>query len=163
MRPAGHVNAVKALGFVLLTEGVWVVGGSVLAVGSAEWWPMVDGPLRWLGIAVIASGGWLSYAADRALIGLGGGTPLLRWPPQRLVTSGPYARVRHPQAIGLVLVTIGTALLIDDPAVWFLPVLAAVYEVVALLPAEAKQLTDRFGDEYIDYVAAVPGWVPLLR
>lgn len=81
---------------------------------------------------------------------------------RKLVTGGPYKWSRHPlylaegvAAIGLVLPAIG---------IWGLPVLVAFFVAQYLrLVAEEKILTGAFGQEYTDYAARVPRYLPGLR
>lgn len=76
-----------------------------------------------------------------------------------LATTGPYARVRHPQYGGFVLVMLG--LLFQWPtlvtAVMF-PILVAAY--VRLARAEERSALAEFGGAYRSYMIAVPGFIP---
>ena len=78
-----------------------------------------------------------------------------------LATTGPYARVRHPQYVGFVLIMFG--FLLQWPtlltAVMF-PILVTMY--VRLARREEREALAEFGDEYARYMAAVPGFVPHL-
>lgn len=67
-----------------------------------------------------------------------------------LVTEGVYARIRHPQYLGLLVITI--AFLIQWPtiltvAMW--PVLLVMY--YRLAKREESELLKRFGEEYLKY------------
>jgi len=82
-------------------------------------------------------------------------------PPTRLVTSGPYALMRHPLALANLLTGVGVALIAESAlALVALPAgLIAMYRVTT--PLEDAWLTERFGATYIDYCARVPA-VPRL-
>ena len=76
-----------------------------------------------------------------------------------LVTSGVYARMRHPQYAGLFLVTVG--MLIQWPtlltlAMW--PILMIAY--FRLSKREERAMLDRFGGEYEQYRNIVPAFFP---
>jgi protein-S-isoprenylcysteine O-methyltransferase Ste14 len=76
-----------------------------------------------------------------------------------LVTDGLYARVRHPQYLGLFMII--TALLLQWPTLITLlmaPVLFLAYRRVAA--REERVLTERFGQQYVEYRAWVPAFVP---
>lgn len=78
-----------------------------------------------------------------------------------LVTGGLYARVRHPQYLGLFLIII--ALLLQWPTLITLlmaPVLFMAYRRVAR--REERVLIARFGEQYAEYRARVPAFVPRL-
>jgi protein-S-isoprenylcysteine O-methyltransferase Ste14 len=80
----------------------------------------------------------------------------------RLATSGPYARVRHPQYVGFILIMLG--FLFQWPTLLtlvMLPVLVWMY--VRLARREEGDALAQFGDEYVRYAARIPGFVPRLR
>ncbi|MGQ0526000.1 MAG: methyltransferase family protein [Betaproteobacteria bacterium] len=79
-----------------------------------------------------------------------------------LATTGPYARVRHPQYAGFVLIMSG--FLLQWPTLLTLvmfPVLVWMY--VRLSPAEEAQARRTFGIQYERYAECVPRFVPRLR
>lgn len=79
----------------------------------------------------------------------------------KLATSGAYARVRHPQYVGFVLVM--TGFLLQWPTILTLlmyPVL--VYMYVRLARREEADTRRAFGAEYDRYAATVPAFFPRL-
>jgi protein-S-isoprenylcysteine O-methyltransferase Ste14 len=102
---------------------------------------------------------------------LGGGFLVLAaaWPvlldaqrAGRLATSGPYAKIRHPQYAGFMLIMLG--FLLQWPTVLTLlmfPVLVAMY--ARLARQEEREAMAAFGAAYTRYAAAVPAFVPRLR
>ena len=79
-----------------------------------------------------------------------------------IVTTGLNARTRNPMYMGLTLIYLGLVLTIN--AVWALvglPVLV-LYLHFGVIRREERYLEDRFGDEYMDYKASVPRWIPQL-
>jgi protein-S-isoprenylcysteine O-methyltransferase Ste14 len=80
----------------------------------------------------------------------------------RLAVNGPYARIRHPQYAGFVLVMLG--FLVQWPTLLTLsmfPVLVWMY--VRLAREEERDALARFGADYADYARHVPPFVPRLR
>ena len=77
----------------------------------------------------------------------------------KLVTDGLYARVRHPQYLGLIVIVI--AFLIMWPTiltVLLAPFLIAGY--VLLAREEDRDLEEKFGDDFKHYRDTVPAFVP---
>jgi protein-S-isoprenylcysteine O-methyltransferase Ste14 len=79
----------------------------------------------------------------------------------RLALTGIYARIRHPQYVGFVLVMFG--FLLQWPTLLTLamfPMLVFMY--VRLARAEEREAIRDFGDRYRSYMAEVPGFIPRL-
>lgn len=77
----------------------------------------------------------------------------------RLATSGPYARVRHPQYVGFVAVMLG--FLLQWPTLLTLamfPVLVWMYARLSRL--EEREVRAAFGEDYDAYAAVVPAFIP---
>ena len=75
--------------------------------------------------------------------------------PGKLITSGPYSKVRHPGYSGLVLIYFGFAL--GFAVVWMLfP--AVIFTILTCLTAikEEEFLKERFGKAYEEYTRRVP-------
>jgi protein-S-isoprenylcysteine O-methyltransferase Ste14 len=76
-----------------------------------------------------------------------------------LVTDGIYKWVRHPQYVGLFLVSVG--LLIQWPTIATLaswPILMGVY--YRLAKREEREMEMRFGENYVSYRKRIPGFFP---
>ena len=104
-----------------------------------------------LSFIFLGGGFWLLSAAWRIL-----------YPAQRvhrLATSGPYARLRHPQYVGFVLIMLG--FLVQWPTLVTLvmfPILVNIY--VLLAKREERDAEAEFGDEYRRYAATTPAFFP---
>jgi len=80
---------------------------------------------------------------------------------RQLATTGPYARIRHPQYAAFVLIMFG--FLLQWPTLLTLamfPVLVFMYVRLAL--AEEREVREAFGAEYERYAARTPRFVPRL-
>ena len=80
----------------------------------------------------------------------------------RLVTTGIYGHVRHPQYLGFLVLTLGINVLwvtISTLLLW--PILAVLY--YRLAKEEEKKMEEQFGEEYRKYKNTVPMFMPHLR
>lgn len=80
----------------------------------------------------------------------------------QLVTTGIYGRVRHPQYLGFLLLTLGMNILwvtISTFLLW--PILAVLY--YRLAKKEDKELEASFGEEYRNYKRVVPLLIPRIK
>lgn len=82
--------------------------------------------------------------------------------PQKLLTEGVYARVRHPRYFEFSLGGLGAALVSNYPAA-YLAVFFTIAGLAALVPFEERELEARFGDEFREYRRRVPAILPRLR
>lgn len=76
-----------------------------------------------------------------------------------LAVTGPYARIRHPQYAGFVLIMLG--FLLQWPTVLtvpMFPVLVAMY--IRLARNEEREMAAKFGEEYRRYAAETPAFFP---
>jgi protein-S-isoprenylcysteine O-methyltransferase Ste14 len=110
-------------------------------------------PFHLASYVFIVGGFWLIAAAWRVLLAaMRDGT---------VATAGPYARVRHPQYLGFILVMVG--FLLQWPtlatAVMF-PVLVLVY--ARLARREEREVREQFGEAYNTYAARTPPFIPRL-
>jgi len=92
----------------------------------------------------------------------GRGTPAPVAPTEELVVGGLYRFVRNPMYVAVASVIAGQALVFRSPgvALWLGVFLAAVVSFVK--GYEEPQLTEQFGESYVRYRRAVPGWWPRL-
>jgi protein-S-isoprenylcysteine O-methyltransferase Ste14 len=76
-----------------------------------------------------------------------------------LAITGPYAKVRHPQYDGFVLIMIGFLLQWPTiPTLVMFPVLLLIY--TRLAKAEEREVRTRFGDTWAVYAASTPAFLP---
>lgn len=100
-----------------------------------------------VGFILIASAWKILYAAQQR---------------HQLAVKGLYARVRHPQYDGFVLIMLG--FLLQWPTILTLlmfPVLVWMYTRLAL--QEEREMHHEFGEDYLCYTARTPAFIPHLR
>jgi protein-S-isoprenylcysteine O-methyltransferase Ste14 len=102
----------------------------------------------------IIGGFWLIWASwDVLFAAVQAGT---------LATSGPYARIRHPQYAGFVLIMVGFLLQWPTLATLVMfPILLVVYRRLAI--REEREVAARFGEEWERYARETPRFVPRLQ
>ena len=77
----------------------------------------------------------------------------------RLAMDGPYARIRHPQYVGFVLIMLGFLLQwVTLVTLVIFPIL--VYMYLRLARSEERDAEARFGEQYRQYAARTPAFVP---
>lgn len=76
-----------------------------------------------------------------------------------IATTGPYARIRHPQYMGFITIMLG--FLLQWPTIITLvmfPVLVVMFARLALW--EEKEMTKKFGEAYEKYKSRTPAFIP---
>lgn len=79
----------------------------------------------------------------------------------RLVLAGPFRLVRHPQALGLLLMLGGAGLVAHNARAWLATVLAAALVITKTL-GDDRALAREWGEAYARYRRAVPLLLPRL-
>ena len=138
-----------------LLAGAWLVTILPLVWLAAHFLSFADYPLRpipyALGLLFLASGLWLFYRSH-ADLGTNWSITLQVRENHRLVTSGVYARVRHPMYSALFLLAAAQALVLPN---WIAgPAYLAGFGLLYVLRvnAEERMMRDRFGAEYEAYM-----------
>lgn len=79
-----------------------------------------------------------------------------------LVTGGIYRYIRHPQYLGIILVTSGLLIRwITIPTAVMWPILAYLY--YRLAKREEKEMEATFGEAYSEYKRRVPMLIPFIK
>lgn len=119
-------------------------------------------PVRLLGVVLLLAGTAVLVHAFARFVVEGLGTPAPAAPTARLVVGGLYRYVRNPMYLAVIATIVGQALLLWRPVLVGYALLVTVTMVAFVLGYEQPALTNRFGDEYVTYRRAVPGWWPRL-
>lgn len=144
-------SAWVAVQFVIMLA---LLGAAPLWSGQ---WPGKVAPA--IGTALVLVGAWLGIAGVRVL-GMNR-TPFPEPKPgSQLITTGIYARVRHPLYASVIAIGFGWALLWRSGPALALAVAQAVF-FYAKARFEERLLRERF-DEYADYARRVPRLLPRL-
>ena len=112
--------------------------------------------------------GWLPLLAGTALMfwcwydfaTRGKGTPAPYDAPRRLVVSGPFRVVRNPMYVAGVAILFGMAIVTGAPALLLYALAFWLFTATFVLIYEQPTLRRKFGDEYAEYCARVPAWIP---
>lgn len=133
----------------------------VLAIGigwaCADWGNIRLGWLNQaLGPALTVGGLALVGWSVRVQYVLGQGTPAPKVATQRLVTQGPYAHSRNPMTLGALWMYLGIGIWMGSGMVILLVVIVFSALLTFIYIHETRELTDRFGEEYLAYKKRTP-------
>ena len=116
-------------------------------------------PLGVLGVVLCALGVGLAIWA-RIYLGRNWGAPMSQKEHPDLVTSGPYAYVRHPVYTGFLLAMLGSA--IGESLIWLLPlILGGIYFGYSAGREEKLMLTE-FPEQYSLYMQHTKRMLPFI-
>ena len=88
------------------------------------------------------------------------GTPAPIAPPQRLVVTGLYRYVRNPMYVAVLLMIFGQGLLFASVPLLEYGIVVWLGFFAFVLFYEEPTLRAEFGNEYRDFCANVPRWLP---
>lgn len=89
---------------------------------------------------------------------------VMPWDPSKnLVVKGPYRHLRNPMILGVVILLIGEALIFSSIGVAILGVVFFFLNTLYFIYFEEPELEVQFGDEYRQYQANVPRWLPRVK
>jgi len=104
--------------------------------------------------------GYLQYRlVGKYRLRRGGGGPGMDTPPERLVTTGPFAYCRNPMYLGHVIFLIGLTLTLQS-VFSALVTLATAAWFQTRVRRDERRLSERFQQPYLDYTARVKRWIP---
>ncbi|HZR27152.1 MAG TPA: methyltransferase [Terriglobales bacterium] len=129
-----------------------------VAVGAATWpWHSVTlyvTPWTWIAAALFFLAGFSVYRRIRSNLGVHIVLGLAELRPQeheqKLVTTGMYARTRHPIYLAhlcmLLAWTVGSGLLVN-----YCLLLSALISGGVMIALEERELAKRFGEQFLEY------------
>jgi protein-S-isoprenylcysteine O-methyltransferase Ste14 len=146
------------LTIAVLVFAVIRIPGLRHALRSAE--PLVRAPLAGLvGLTLCTLGVALAVWA-RLHLGRNWGPPMSHKADPELVTSGPYALIRHPIYTGFILAALGSA--IGENPFWFLLLIVFGGYFIASARREEKLMIEQFPDRYPAYMARTHMLLPFV-
>ena len=151
-----------------------------LLVADAPWWLQYYPPLVWIpfvvsyvqplaidldptlrlvglviAVASAAFAAWAMWSLGRSY-----GIRMDVFAGHSLKTDGPYAVVRHPMYLGIVLFHLGASLALESPLLLVATALFVAPFTAVRIGAEEKVLRDAFGERYLRYAERVPALIP---
>jgi len=79
---------------------------------------------------------------------------------KHLATTGPYAWIRNPLYFGSFLMMVGFAILVQDPLTLWIVIGPLAWLYWQAVRSEERQMAEIFPDEWPEYAAAVPRFIP---
>jgi len=145
---------------IYLLAPLWGVEPRMFGMHESHLWAY---PLSRTGVMDLETGVYLVMVVSTGLLVLGFTLLALGWKEVyrgqgELVTTGIYAKLRHPQYLGLILIVI--AFLIQWPTlltVLLAPFLVARY--IHLAKEEDEELAEKFGEDFRRYQICSEFWV----
>ncbi len=139
---------VWALAFVL---AAWLVG-RVMGLAAPLQFPLI-------GWAVFAIGFLISASGRRAFARAGTEVIPASKKNSTLVVAGPFKYTRNPMYLGILVATVGLALVIGTIAASAAPVVFFLFVNFISIPYEEDKMERQFGDEYRAYKARIRRWI----
>ena len=122
----------------------------------------IDQGFQVAGVAIALAGSafaaWSMWSLGRSY-----GARLDVFEGQRLRTDGPFAVVRHPMYLGVIVYHVGAALALESLSVLAVAALFVVPYTAIRIGYEEKLLRDAFAERYDDYARRTPTLLPLPR
>jgi protein-S-isoprenylcysteine O-methyltransferase Ste14 len=145
----------------LLLMAMIAVGIGWLASGWGSfrlgWFNQVVGPVLIVGgLALVVWSVYIQYM-------LGKGTPAPKVSTQKLVTHGPYAYTRNPMTLGALVMYMGIAVWMGSGVLAILTLVIFGGLLTFIYFHETRELTERFGEEYVQYKRQTPFLLPRCR
>jgi protein-S-isoprenylcysteine O-methyltransferase Ste14 len=112
-----------------------------------------------IGVAICAVGVGLAILA-RIYLGRNWGLPMSRKEKPELVTTGPYAAIRHPIYTGILLAILGSV--IGQSIFWTLALVLLAPYFIYSARREEKLMVEQFPDRYPAYVRGTKMLLPYI-
>ena len=134
----------------------------ILSAINAPWISVFSVPFpAWLQVvgSILGLFSLMIYIWARMTIGRQWSSPLMLRDGHRLVTSGPYAHVRHPIYLAMILFTTSLTLV---GASWLLIafLIISIADLLLRIPKEEQMMIDEFGEEYLAYMQRTGSLLP---
>lgn len=165
IEPRRHSDAIRRRVVALFFLGLLAM--VLLALGidrfCADWGRVRFGWLNQaLGPALTVGGFALVGWSVRVQYVIGLGTPAPKVATQVLLTQGPYAHSRNPMTLGALLMYLGIGVWMGSGMVILLTVIVFSALLTFIYFHETRELSERFGEEYLAYKKRTPFLLPRL-
>jgi len=156
----------------MLNSAFYTLGGAAyFALCFVLWHPLPVAPSGWARVAALAAGAALLYTGIALVIwgrlalgrmyNVSSSLGVQLYEGHELVTSGPFAHVRHPMYLGILLVALGGVLVYRTWTFVFL--LGNFPGLYRRAVREEEALALEFGERWVAYAERVPAWLPRPR
>jgi|APMed6443717190_1056831.scaffolds.fasta_scaffold96598_2 protein-S-isoprenylcysteine O-methyltransferase Ste14 len=155
----GRADTLRRRVIVLFFLGLLMMAIIAIGIGWAcgDWGRIRIGWLnQFLGPALTVGGLALVGWSVRVQYVLGQGTPAPKVATQKLVTQGPYAYTRNPMTLGALFMYLGLGAWMGSGVVVLLTVIVFSALLTFIYFHETRELTERFGEEYLSYKKRTP-------
>ena len=149
---------IKAI--ILLPFNVLVVIPGVLLYFTKFHYQVPSTLQLFLGGIFLVCGAFLAGWTMMLFHKVGKGTPAPWAAPKHLVTEGPYKFVRNPMIVGVLLLLIAEAFILNTRYIFYWAIAFFVINCIYFKLFEEKQLKKTFGAAYLEYKKNVPMWLP---
>ena len=154
---------VSGWGFFIFLFGIWISAQPKFEIPLFQYNLNIIGyavPLFHLIIAIpiISVGAWFGIVGVKEVTLKVAETHR----PNKVISTGVYSRIRHPQYFGAILSHIGISFLLSSfYSIITTPLIIGVIWIFSW--KEEKELTREFGKEYEDYKLETPMLIPRIR
>jgi protein-S-isoprenylcysteine O-methyltransferase Ste14 len=145
---------------------VIVVPGTVMVWAPWRWlrlWHGAGIASALLSVPIFLIGGSIFFVCVWDFGSTGRGTPGPWDPPRNLVRRRLYSAVRNPMYLGVLLVLLAEATLFRSLLLLEYAAGVALMFHAFVFVVEEPSLRRKFGENYAQYCAATPRWIPRLR
>jgi len=159
----------EALGksYSALSKLAWIMFVIMFPVGVVSvWLGFLLLPIAWwlswlICVVLLAAGIYIFVLSKREFDRSGQKLTPRAYGTSKLMTSGIYSSVRHPHNLSSVLLNFGIAFLFRS-TIGLLVAVASIIVTYWFTLEEEKLLIQQFGDEYREYKARAPMFIPKL-
>jgi protein-S-isoprenylcysteine O-methyltransferase Ste14 len=116
-----------------------------------------------LGFLAVAIGGFLVSWSVWIQYTEGKGTPAPMAQTKQLIVDGPYTFTRNPMTLGAAIFYLGIAIWLGSSVAIGLILLVFTILLTYIYFYETKQLSLRFGKDYLEYKHKTPFLIPIFR
>jgi len=144
----------KLFTFLIMAQGIYIVILLMLYLLFSSSFVMFQMPfpvwLRWFGVALgflsVPFLAWVHYVLDRSW-----SVTLKLHANHKLLTSGPYKRIRHPMYTVLIVYMLSWVL-VSANFLFLIYYVFSVFLIVVRIPNEERMMMEKFGEEYRIYM-----------